>query len=50
LPEDALEDPTELCKSVKRILGVIVGLLKDRVSANDEPVSKKRRVEKIKKK
>ncbi|CAG8453818.1 6569_t:CDS:2 [Funneliformis mosseae] len=45
LTEDALEDPTELCKSVKRILEVIVGLLKDRVSASDEPASKKRRVE-----
>ncbi|RGB21974.1 hypothetical protein C1646_776891 [Rhizophagus diaphanus] len=42
---DALEDPTELRKNVKRILEVIVGLLKDRVSASDEPASKKRRVE-----
>jgi hypothetical protein len=34
-----------------RILGVIVGLLKDRVSVSDEPSSKRRRVqEKIKKK
>ena len=45
LTEDALEDPTELRKSVKRILEVIMGLLKDRVSASDEPASKKRRVE-----
>ncbi|CAG8618191.1 6023_t:CDS:2 [Funneliformis caledonium] len=30
---------------VKRILKVIVGLLKDRVSASDKPVSKKRHVE-----
>jgi hypothetical protein len=50
LTEDAIEDPTELRKSVKRILEVIVGLLKDRISASDEHLSKKRRVEaKIKK-
>ena len=46
---DALEDLTELHKSVKRILEVIVGLLKDRMEASDEPTSKKQRVlEKIK--
>lgn len=46
---DALEDQTELRKSVKRILEVIVGLLKDRMEASDEPASKKQRVlEKIK--
>jgi len=28
-----------------RILGVIVGLLKDRVSVSDEPSSKRRRVQ-----
>ncbi|GBB91128.1 hypothetical protein RclHR1_18270002 [Rhizophagus clarus] len=31
LTEDALDDPAELRKNVKRVLGVIVGLLKDRV-------------------
>jgi len=30
---------------VKRILEVIVGLLKDKVSASEEPTNKKRRVE-----
>src|ERR1044072_5654311 len=50
LTEDALEDPTELRKNVKRILEVIVGLLKDRVSASDEPANKKHRVEDIIKK
>ncbi|PKK59358.1 hypothetical protein RhiirC2_857374 [Rhizophagus irregularis] len=30
LTEDALKDDTELCKSVKRVLEVIVGLLKNR--------------------
>ena len=50
LTEDALDDPAELRKNVKRVLEVIVGLLKDRVSASDEPATKKRRVlEKIKK-
>src|SRR5947208_601978 len=37
LTEKALKDPTELCKNVKRILEVIVGLLKDRVSASEKP-------------
>ena len=42
LTEDALKDPTELRKSVKRILEVIVvGLLKYRISASDEHASKK---------
>jgi len=51
LTEDALDDDTDLRKNVKRILEVIVGLLKDRVSVSDEPSSKRRRVqEKIKKK
>lgn len=51
LTEDVLEDSTELRKNVKRILEVIVGLLKDRISVSDESTSKKRRVEeKIKKK
>jgi len=35
---------------VKRILEVIVGLLEDRVSASDEPTTKKRRVEEMTKK
>src|ERR1700753_2810581 len=37
LTEDALKDSTDLRKNVKRILEVIVGLLKDRVSASEEP-------------
>ena len=48
--EDAIKDPTELRKNVKRVLEVIVGLLKDRVSASEEPANKKRRVEDIIKK
>ena len=50
LTEDALEDPTELRKNVKRVLEVIVGLLKDRAVGSEEPASKKRRVEEIIKK
>jgi len=50
LTEDALDNDTELRKNVKRILEVIVGLLKDRVSVSDEPASKKRLQETIKKK
>ncbi|GES97963.1 hypothetical protein GLOIN_2v1790949 [Rhizophagus clarus] len=43
--EDARKDPTDLRKNVMRILGVIVGLLKDRVSVSNEPSSKRRRVQ-----
>ncbi|POG79120.1 hypothetical protein GLOIN_2v1530555 [Rhizophagus irregularis DAOM 181602=DAOM 197198] len=50
LTEDTLKDSTDLRKNVKRILEVIVGLLKDRVSASEEPANKKRRVEEIIKK
>ena len=51
LTEDTLNDPMELCKNVKRILEVIVGLLKDRVLVGGEPTNKKRCVlKKIKKK
>ncbi|PKY59181.1 hypothetical protein RhiirA4_481712 [Rhizophagus irregularis] len=50
LTEDAIKNPTELRKNVKRVLEVIVGLLKDRVSASDKPANKKRRVEEIIKK
>ncbi|GBC08740.1 hypothetical protein RclHR1_08350010 [Rhizophagus clarus] len=50
LTEDALENPTEIRKNVKRVLEVIVGLLKDRVLGSEEPATKKRRVEEIIKK
>ena len=45
LTEAVLEDDTELRKSVKRILEVIIRLLKDRMSASDESATKKRRVQ-----
>ncbi|PKB95480.1 hypothetical protein RhiirA5_507286 [Rhizophagus irregularis] len=48
--EDALKDDTELCKSVKRVLEVIVGLLKDRAVGIEEPATKKSCVEEIIKK
>jgi len=47
LTEDALKDDTKLRKSVKRVLEVIVGLLKDRAVISEEPAIKKRRVEEI---
>jgi hypothetical protein len=50
LTEDALKDDTELRKSVKRVLEVIVELLKDRVVGSEEPATKKCRVEEIIKK
>ncbi|CAI2188161.1 18210_t:CDS:2, partial [Funneliformis geosporum] len=40
LTEDALKDSTDLCKNVRRILEVIVGLLKDRVTASEELANK----------
>ncbi|PKK57623.1 hypothetical protein RhiirC2_797709 [Rhizophagus irregularis] len=43
LTKDILKDSTDLRKNVKRILEVIVGLLKDRLSASEEPANKKRR-------
>ena len=46
--EDAIKNPTELRKNVKKVLEVIVGLLKDRVSVSEEPANKKRRVVKKK--
>ncbi|RIA89538.1 hypothetical protein C1645_824721 [Glomus cerebriforme] len=36
--EDAIKNPAELCKNVKRILEIIV---KDKISASDEPANKK---------
>ena len=50
MTENALKDDTELRKSVKRVLEVIVGLLKDRAVGSEEPATKKRRVEEIIKK
>ncbi|PKC65352.1 hypothetical protein RhiirA1_442341 [Rhizophagus irregularis] len=41
------QNPTELRKNVKRVLEVIVGLLKDRISASEEPTNKKCHVEEI---
>jgi hypothetical protein len=39
------DDEKELCKSVKRVMEVIVGLLKDRVEVEREPSKKKQRVQ-----
>ncbi|GBB91162.1 hypothetical protein RclHR1_18300001, partial [Rhizophagus clarus] len=50
LTNDIIKNPTKLRKNVKRTLEVIVGLLKDRVSASDEPANKKHHVEEIIKK
>ena len=50
LTEDALKDSTKLRKNMKRILEVVVGLLKDRATASEEPASKKHHVEEIIKK
>ncbi len=50
LTEDALKNLIELCKNMKRILKVIVSLLKDKVSANEESINKKCYVKEIIKK
>ena len=45
------ENPDELLRSnVKRVIGIIVGLLKDRVSVDSSPSSKRARIKKIIKK
>ncbi|CAJ0828900.1 7774_t:CDS:2, partial [Entrophospora sp. SA101] len=41
----SLDDDTRLCQGVKEVMEAIVGLLKDRVSVNDEPATKRHCVE-----
>ena len=43
--EEGSEEEKELCKNVKRVMEVIVGLLKDRVDVEKEPAMKKQRVQ-----
>ena len=51
LMKSAVKDNSELLRSnVKRIIGIIVGLLKDRVSVDNSPASKRARIKKIIKK
>ncbi|CAJ0747403.1 5967_t:CDS:2, partial [Entrophospora sp. SA101] len=45
LTEASLDDDTRLCQGVKEVMEAIVGLLKDRVSVNDEPATKRHCVE-----
>ncbi|PKK60551.1 hypothetical protein RhiirC2_761679 [Rhizophagus irregularis] len=46
LTEDILDDDAKLRQGVKEIMGVIVGLLKDRVEVDDAPDSKRARTKK----
>ena len=46
LTEDILEDDAKLRQGVKEVMGVIIGLLKDRVEVDDAPDSKKVRTKK----
>ncbi len=46
LTEDILEDDAKLRQGVKEIMGVIIGLLKDRVEVDDTPDSKRARTKK----
>ena len=48
--KDVIKNSAKLRKNVKRILEVIVGLLKDRVSASEKSANKKHHVEEIIKK
>ncbi|RGB23638.1 hypothetical protein C1646_774223 [Rhizophagus diaphanus] len=51
LTKSAIKENPELLRSnVKRVIGIIVGLLKDRVSVDSSPASKRARVKKIIKK
>ncbi len=43
--KEGSEEEKELCKNVKRVVEVIVGLLKDRVDVEKEPAMKKQRVQ-----
>jgi len=45
LTEASLNDDSKLCQGVKEVMEVIVGLLKDRVTVNDEPATKRHCVE-----
>ena len=44
------ENPDLLQNNVNRVIGIIVGLLKDRVSVDSSPASKRARIKKIIKK
>ena len=46
LTEDILDDDAKLRQGVKKVMGVIVGLLKDRVEVEDAPDSKRARTKK----
>ncbi|RIA84582.1 hypothetical protein C1645_832078 [Glomus cerebriforme] len=48
--EEGLEDKKELCKNVKQVMEVIVGLLKERVDVEKEPKNKKARAQEYLKK
>ncbi|RGB33696.1 hypothetical protein C1646_815846 [Rhizophagus diaphanus] len=47
LTEDILDDDTKLCQGVKEVMGVIVGLSKDRVEVDDAPDNKRTRTKKF---
>ena len=47
LNEKIIKDDTELYRGVKKVMGVIVGLLKDRVEVDDSPDSKRARTKKF---
>jgi hypothetical protein len=47
LTEKIMKDDAELRRGVKKVMGVIVGLLKDRVEVDDSPDSKRARTKKF---
>ena len=47
LNEKIMKDDAELLRGVKKVMGVIVGLLKDRVEVDDSPDSKRARTKNL---
>ena len=47
LTENIMKDDAKLRRGVKKVMGVIVGLLKDRVEVDDSPDSKRARTKKF---
>ena len=47
LNEKIMKDDTELCRDVKKVMEVVVGLLKDRVEVDDSSDSKRARTKRF---
>ncbi|PKY58091.1 hypothetical protein RhiirA4_411979 [Rhizophagus irregularis] len=47
LNEKIMKNDAELHRSVKKVMGVIIGLLKDRIKVDDSPDNKRARTKKF---